>query len=262
MNFSEQTKNMAKRLVHLLCDLSLHRPLNLETDSGVNDRTSNQKGECKSRIHDMTNQNYGDTHSTNECSQPVDAKIVVVHCVDGELWMKEQDFTTVCDRIPVLRYLLVGYPGMRPREINLNANGAKSVSFSESMEIKKRFIGLINMYVLACPLFVDMSLSDLDFSELLRTLMTIGGWDVMNEICNKYTEDERLKYNVTAIRPYLDHSERFEWHFVLRNQDPEIFRIASTELQTQGFVVMPTYPGDLGINYRRKKPMPEDLELV
>jgi hypothetical protein len=260
-NPSGPIKPIPDQILDTLENLSVKESCKTEHNSNSENHIWNFNSEFKPSGNGVTNPSQAETRSETECSRLVQATIVIVQCIDGEVWMAERDFAAVCDCIPVLRYLLVGYPGMRPSKFNLNEGGAKSVSFSDSMAVKKRSLGLITMYVLTRPLFFDASISEFDFSDLLKTLMTVGGWDVMNEICDKHAKYNMSKYNVTAIRPYLDDSERFEWRFLLRNQGVDAFSMVSTELQNRGFVVMPTYPGDIGINYRRKKTSSEPSQF-
>jgi len=184
----------------------------------------------------------GDARHSSDDAQTSKPPVVLVSCVDGHVPMERKDFLRLCNRIPTLHHILVGYPGMSQECFLTSEGAARELSFSKEWSITRRSFVLAAMCVLSVSSVSPRTITDQDLNCLTSTLALIGGWDVLVELEAKWQKDSpkhiklERRYHSHAVRPSLDFQSRFEWRILTTGT--AFFAQKVDSLQESGFQVM------------------------
>jgi hypothetical protein len=191
-----------------------------------------------------TDASEGDALQSSHGTQTFRPPVIIVSCIDGHVPMERKDFLKLCNRIPTLHHILVGYPGMSQERYLTSESFARVLSFSSELSITRHSFVLAAMCVLSASSVTPRTITDKDLNILKSMLALIGGWDVLDQLETKCQKESlkhiklEEKYHSNAVRPSLDFEGRFEWRILA--SETYMFQEKADSLQESGFHAMGT----------------------
>lgn len=185
-------------------------------------------------------------------------KFYWVKCSDGGyVSMNSERLEFLLDLMPTLRFLLLGHPLMKPKELQQLPDGNTQileipVDFRIS---QKAFLQLINCILEADPLpprrgHKKQGADDDSLTVLTQTMATLGGCKVL---------EQRLKdHHGNPLTPEEDTNNDYEWHILRISKTADIRMDTLTTFANAGYnyttsILDPLGGGIMATHLYRKK---------